>query len=235
MQGFKQVTFALTVRQTETLNFSCDFKRNVFLASLLYGAFNKHVWPHCCLAHCNDRSHTITKFLSQSSNLGRIHHQLIWYSLDLFKQLLLYFLATTHFASLNFQTSHENSLDRQISITISSWMAFAFSMISFSEICRYERYKICPRLTNPLQNFCQREDAKEHNENAIGVYKVDAENDNLLSGHLLIEISKLIYSCLKADKFNTMYATITGFMQTSILNKLSQCHIWVLLWLYQIV
>lgn len=90
-------------------------------------------------------------------------------------------------------------------------MAFAFSMISFSEICRYERYEICPRLTNPLQNFCQREDAKEHNANETGVYKVDAEDDNLLSGHLLIEISKLIYSCLKADKFNTMYA-MYGFI-----------------------
>lgn len=90
-------------------------------------------------------------------------------------------------------------------------MTFAFSMISFSEICRYERYEICPRLTNPLQNFCQREDAKEHNANEIGVYKVDAEDDNLLSGHLLIEISKLIYSCLKADKFNTMYA-MYGFI-----------------------
>ena len=47
-----------------------------------------------------------------------------------------------------------------------------------------------------------REEAKDHNENAIGVNKINAETEDLLVGHIPCEISKLIPYFLKTDKFN---------------------------------
>ena len=54
------------------------------------------------------------------------------------------------------------------------------------------------------------EEAKGHDENAICVYKINAENKDLLVGHITCEISKLIHSFLKTDKFNAVVATVTG-------------------------
>ena len=54
-----------------------------------------------------------------------------------------------------------------------------------------------------------REEAKDHDENAIGVYKINAETEDLLVGHIPCEISKLIHCFLKTDKFNSVVA-ITG-------------------------
>ena len=41
-----------------------------------------------------------------------------------------------------------------------------------------------------------REEAKDHNENEIGVYKINAETEDLLVGHIACEISKLIHCFL---------------------------------------
>ena len=41
-----------------------------------------------------------------------------------------------------------------------------------------------------------REEAKDHDENAISVYKINAETEDLLVGHITCEISKLIHCFL---------------------------------------
>ena len=55
-----------------------------------------------------------------------------------------------------------------------------------------------------------REEAKDHDGNVIGVYKINAETDDLLVGHIPCEISKLIHCFLRIDKFNFVVATVTG-------------------------
>ena len=55
-----------------------------------------------------------------------------------------------------------------------------------------------------------REEAKDHDENAIGVYKIKAETEDLLVGHIPCEISKMIYCFLKTDKFNSVIVIVTG-------------------------
>ena len=55
-----------------------------------------------------------------------------------------------------------------------------------------------------------REEAKGHDENAIGVYKINAETEDLLDGLIPREISKLIHCFLETDKFNSVVAIITG-------------------------
>ena len=55
-----------------------------------------------------------------------------------------------------------------------------------------------------------REEAKDHDENALGVYKINAETEDLLVGHIPCETSKLIHCFLKTDKFNSVVATVTG-------------------------
>ena len=55
-----------------------------------------------------------------------------------------------------------------------------------------------------------REEAKDHDENAIGVYKINAEAEDLLVGHIPCEISKPIHCFLKTDKFNFVVAIVTG-------------------------
>ena len=55
-----------------------------------------------------------------------------------------------------------------------------------------------------------REEAKDHNENAIGVYKINAEIEDLLVGHIPCEISNLIHCFLNTDKFNSVVVTVTG-------------------------
>ena len=54
-----------------------------------------------------------------------------------------------------------------------------------------------------------REEAKDHDENAIHVYKINAETKDLLVGHITCEISKLIHPFIKTDKFNSVVATVT--------------------------
>ena len=55
-----------------------------------------------------------------------------------------------------------------------------------------------------------REEAKDHDEIAIGVCKINAETEDLFVGHIPCEISKLIHCFLKSDKFNSVVATVTG-------------------------
>ena len=55
-----------------------------------------------------------------------------------------------------------------------------------------------------------REEAKDHDENAIGIYKINAEAEDLLVGHIPCEISKPIHCFLKTDKFNFVVAIVTG-------------------------
>ena len=54
-----------------------------------------------------------------------------------------------------------------------------------------------------------REEAKEYDENAIGVYKKTEEED-LLVGHIPIKLSKLMNQYLGADSSNRLVATISG-------------------------
>ena len=54
-----------------------------------------------------------------------------------------------------------------------------------------------------------REETKDHDQNAADVYKINAETKDLRVGHISCEISKLIHCFLKTDKFNSVVA-ITG-------------------------
>ena len=52
----------------------------------------------------------------------------------------------------------------------------------------------------------RREEAKEHDGNAIGVHKTKTEDDDILVGHVPIELSKLIKYYLEADESNERIA-----------------------------
>ena len=61
-----------------------------------------------------------------------------------------------------------------------------------------------------IQEKDDREEAKERDENAIGVYKTKTEDDDILVGHVPIELLKLMKYYLEANESNNLLATVTG-------------------------
>ena len=56
----------------------------------------------------------------------------------------------------------------------------------------------------------EREEAREHDKHAVGVYKKDDTKTNSEVGHVPIELSKLLLQFLESDSQNMVEVRVTG-------------------------
>ena len=94
---------------------------------------------------------------------------------------------------------------------------FAFKVEFEANIRGHHVYKDVWTPTLGEKLMCKvdsREEAKEYDENAIGVYKAkkggEEKQEELLVGHIPIELSKLIRQYIEADNSNIVIANVVG-------------------------